>query len=42
MNTSMNVQTGLIQFLGLVDTLLSNSSITINNIKIILIEEEGK
>ncbi|CAK80442.1 unnamed protein product (macronuclear) [Paramecium tetraurelia] len=39
---SMGPQTGLIQFLGLVDTLLSNSSITIKNIEIILIAEGGK
>ncbi|CAD8080104.1 unnamed protein product [Paramecium sonneborni] len=42
LNRSSNPQTGLIQFLGLVDTLLSNSSITIENIEIILIAEEGK
>ncbi|CAD8061674.1 unnamed protein product [Paramecium primaurelia] len=39
---SIGPQTGLIQFLGLVDTLLSNSSITINNIEIVLIAEGGK
>ncbi|CAK69910.1 unnamed protein product (macronuclear) [Paramecium tetraurelia] len=39
---SMGPQTGLIQFLGLVDTLLSNSSITINNIEIVLQAEGGK
>ncbi|CAD8160271.1 unnamed protein product [Paramecium octaurelia] len=39
---STGPQTGLIQFLGLVDTLLSNSSITIKNIEIILIAEGGK
>ncbi|CAD8075141.1 unnamed protein product [Paramecium primaurelia] len=42
LNKSLGPQTGLIQFLGLVDTLLSNSSITINNIEIILIAESGK
>ncbi|CAD8149997.1 unnamed protein product [Paramecium octaurelia] len=39
---SIGPQTGLIQFLGLVDTLLSNSSITINNIEVVLLAEGGK